>query len=63
MQATKQMLAFVLSTLVTWSLFSIILSLLSGHPFKECMTCAGTGLVMLLFGWIPGVIVCCDLAE
>ena len=64
MKATKIMLAFIATVLVTWMCLSFIYFLCSGEiTFRQASTHGGIALVMLTFGWIPSVIVCMDLDE
>jgi hypothetical protein len=62
MKTTKIMLAVIATFLLTWVSLSIIAYLLSSvTDFKTCATNNGTIMFMLIFGWIPSVIVGCDL--
>lgn len=62
MKTTKIMLAVIATFLLTWVSLSIIAYLLSSvTDFKTCATNNGTIMFMLIFGWIPAVIVGCDL--
>jgi hypothetical protein len=63
MKSTKIMLAIIATLLSTWTVISLIGYVLSDIPLKECYTNMGTILVMLIFGWIPSVIIGCDLEE
>lgn len=63
MKRTTIMLAVIATFLITWCLSATIGTLLSDTPFKECMTHGGTIMFMMMFGWIPSVIVGVDLDE
>lgn len=57
------MLAFVASVLITWIVIGLIGYLLSDLSFRDCLTHGGTLMLMLIFGWIPGIIVGCDVND
>jgi len=62
MKSTKIMLACIACFLTTWLSISFIAYLLSSvTDFKTCVTNNGTTMFMLIFGWIPAVIVGYDL--
>jgi hypothetical protein len=61
MKSTKIMLAIIASLLTTWTSMSLIGYALSELSLHECYTHGGTLMLMLLFGWIPAVIIACDL--
>jgi hypothetical protein len=61
MKTTKIMLAVIASLLTTWTSMSLIGYALSELSLHECYTHGGTLMLMLLFGWIPAVIIACDL--
>jgi hypothetical protein len=63
MKSTKFMLAIIASLLTTWTSISLIGYALSELSLRECYTHGGTLILMLLFGWIPAVIIACDLDE
>jgi hypothetical protein len=63
MKSTKIMLAIIATLIATWTLMSLIGYLLSDMSLKECYTNVGTLICMMIFGWIPSVIVGCDLEE
>jgi peptidoglycan biosynthesis protein MviN/MurJ (putative lipid II flippase) len=63
MKSTKIMLAVIATLIATWTLMSLIEYILSDMSLKECYTNVGTMLCMTIFGWIPSVIVACDLEE
>lgn len=61
MKSTKIMLAMIATTLLTWCVMGLIVYLLSDNTFKQSMTNGGTLFLMLVFGWIPAVILGADL--
>ena len=61
MKTTKIMLAVIATFLITWCVVGIIGYLLSDFSYRECMNDCGTVLFMLIFGWIPCVIIGADL--
>ena len=62
MKTTKIMLAVIATFLITWLTLATLAYLLSSvTDFKTCATNNGTIMFMLIFGWIPSVIVGCDL--
>jgi hypothetical protein len=61
MKSTKIMLAVIASLLTTWTSMSLIGYALSELSLRDCYTHSGTIMLMLLFGWIPSVIIACDL--
>ena len=63
MKNTKLMVMVILTFTITWVLFSTLVFLLSDLSFKACLTEPGTGFFMTIFGWIPSVIVYCDLTR
>ena len=63
MKSTKIMLAVIAMLLVTWTTFSLIGYILSDTSLRDCFTHTGTLFMMLIFGWIPAVIVAADLDE
>lgn len=63
MKNTKVMLAAIATFLLTWLSLGLIGYLLSDCYFKYCMTHPGTIAIMLVFGWIPAVVVADDLKE
>jgi hypothetical protein len=64
MKTTKIMLAVIATFLITWLAIATIAYLLaSATDFRDCATNGGTLMFMLIFGWIPAVIVGCDLSE
>lgn len=61
MKTTKIMLAVIATFLTTWCVVGIIGYLLSDFSYRECMIDPATVLFMLVFGWIPCVIIGSDL--
>ena len=55
------MLAVVATFLITWCVMGLIGWMLSDLSYRECMTNGGTMFCLLLFGWIPAVIVAADI--
>ena len=60
MKSTKIMLAVIACFLTTWTSMSLIGWMLSDASLRECYTHGGTLMLMLIFGWIPAVIIACD---
>ena len=63
MKSTKIMLAVIATLISTWTLMSLIGWMLSDASLRECYTHGGTLMLMLIFGWIPAVIIGADLDE
>ena len=61
MKQSKIMLAVIATILLTWCVMGMIGYLLSDLSYKECMTHGGTLMSMMIFGWIPSVILGADL--
>jgi len=61
MKSTKIMLAVLATLLIVWCTIGLIGWMLSDLSYKECMTNGGTLMLMLIFGWIPSIIVGADL--
>ena len=61
MKDTKIMLAVIATLISTWTIFSLIGYFLSDLSLRECYTHGGTLMLMLIFGWIPSVIVASDI--
>jgi hypothetical protein len=61
MKSTKIMLAVVATFLITWCVLGLIGWFVSDLSFRECLTHGGTIGCMLIFGWLPSVIVGTDL--
>ena len=63
MKSTKIMLAIIATLLLTWCVIGSIGWMLSDLSYKDCMTNSGTIMFMLIFGWIPCIIIGADLDE
>jgi hypothetical protein len=63
MKSTKIMLAVIATFLITWCVIGLIGYLISDLSYRECMTNGGTLMFMLIFGWIPAVILGADLSD
>lgn len=61
MKSTKIMLAVIACLLTTWTSMSLIGWALSDMSLRECYTHGATLIVMMIFGWIPAVIIGIDL--
>ena len=61
MKSTKIMLAILATILITWCVMGLIGYLLSDLSYRDCMTSGGTLFLMLVFGWIPAIILGADL--
>lgn len=61
MKQTKIMLAVIATFLTTWCVMGLIGYLISDDTFKQSMSSGGTFFFMILFGWIPSIIVGADL--
>ena len=61
MKSTKIMLAIIATLITTWTSMSLIGWMLSELSLRECYTDDGILICMILFGWIPAVIIACDL--
>ena len=55
------MLAVLATILITWCVMGLIGYLLSDLSYRDCMTSGGTLFLMLVFGWIPAIILGADL--
>ena len=63
MKSTKIMLAIIACLLTTWTSMSLIGWALSDMPLQECYTHGATLMLMIIFGWIPAVIIGYDLEK
>lgn len=61
MKSTKIMLAVIATFLITWCVIGLIGYLLSDSSYRECMTHGGTLMFLLVFGWIPSLIIGDDM--
>ena len=57
------MLAGIVVLLLTWLTIGSLVCILSDLPWKAAMTQPGTLAFMVIFGWIPAVIVGSDIDE
>ena len=62
MKSTKTMLALIATFLTTWLFLGLIGYLVSDITYKECLTSNDLIFLMVIFGWVPSVIVWIDLA-
>lgn len=64
MKGTLMMVAFIATLILTWMFLSAIVYFCSENAtFRECAASGGMATLMLIFGWIPSVIVCMDLND
>ena len=63
MKSTKIMLAVLATILLTWCVMGLIGWMLSDLSYRDCMTHSATIMLMFIIGWIPSIIVGCDLDE
>lgn len=63
MKNTIKLLAFVATLLMTWMGLALIGWTLSDLTFKACASHGGTLMIMMIFGWIPALLVLIDLDE
>lgn len=63
MKGTKIMLGFICTLLCTWTLFTIIAWIITDLTFKQSFTSGVVLTCMLMFGWIPSIIVGIDIEE
>ena len=61
MKSTKIMLAVIACFLTTWTSMSLIGWMLSDASLRECYTNCGVLTCMFIFGWVPSIIIACDL--
>lgn len=61
MKNTKIMIGVLLTFFITWMTISFIVFIFSNASFSQIATNPGLGFFMLIFGWIPSVIVGADL--
>ena len=61
MKTTKLMLAVIATFLITWTFISLIGYALSDLSLRDCFSNIGTIMFMLIFGWVPAIVVACDL--
>jgi hypothetical protein len=64
MKKTKIMLAVMAMTVTVWLVVALAGYLISyDSTYTECLRHGATFMIMLLFGWVPGVILAYDLDE
>ena len=63
MRNTIIMVVVIGTFIATACLLGVVGYLLSDATYKECMSSGGMAMFMLIFGWIPSVIVGIDLSE
>lgn len=64
MQTTKIMLAVLATFILTWMAVTFIGFMCSTNvTFKEVATHSGTIMFMLIFGWVPSIIVGMDVDQ
>jgi hypothetical protein len=63
MKTTKIMLAVIATFLTTWCVLGLIGWYISDLSFRDCLICYPTIVIMLIMGWMPAVIIGCDLNE
>jgi len=64
MKSTILMLVAIVMFILTWLLLTTVGYLLSDvSTFREVATNGGVIMLMLIFGWIPSLVVCSDLDE
>lgn len=63
MKATKIMLAMLATLVITWLTIGLLFYVLSNMTYKESISNAGIGYMMLFIGWVPALIVGADLEQ
>ena len=63
MKNTKLMVMVVLTFIITWVLLGTLSFLLSDSSLRDCLTENGLIFFLIMFGWIPSVIVGYDYHE
>ena len=64
MKGTKILLGFTSTLFMTWMILLLLVFLFSDDvTFKQSATQNGVCFIMLVFGWVPSLIVCIDLEE
>ena len=64
MKTTRTMILGIFTFIATYMFVGGIVYLLSeGITYRESLTQGGLMMFMLIFGWIPSVIVCLDYDE
>ena len=57
------MLAILATFLITWTVISLIGYALSDLSLRDCYTNGGTLMFMMIFDWVPSLMVKCDVDE
>ncbi len=57
------MLAVIATLLITWTVVSFIGYALSDLSLRDCYTNGGTLMFMMIFGWVPSLMVGSDVDE
>jgi hypothetical protein len=64
MKSTKIMVAVIATFILTWMSFGLLVYLLSSSmSYREVMIQPGVIMTTFFVGWIPSVIVGCDLHD
>ena len=63
MKQSKIMLAFIATIFITWCVIGSIGWMLSDLSYKDCMRYPAMPYIMLMFGWIPAIIIGNDLND
>ena len=61
MKTTKIMIAGVATFLLTFLLAGLVAYLLSDSSYRDCLTNPAMFFFMVVFGFIPSIVVCNDL--
>ena len=61
MKNTKIMVIMIATIIITWTLISLISWILSDLSLRDCYTHGLTLFLMVVFGWIPSIVIACDL--
>jgi len=63
MKNTKTMILGIVVFFITWLLIALFGWLISDITYKECFVHSSVISTMIIFGWIPALIVCADYNE
>lgn len=63
MKATKIMLAVIATLIITWLTLGLIFYVTTDLTYKESISNAAIGWLMLFIGWVPAIVVAADLDE
>ena len=61
MKNTIIMMSFLVTVLVVWLCLAFMAYAVSDLGYKECLTNIGIIYTMVIVGWVPAVIVACDV--